>query len=554
MKNTIKRISSLFMVMALVLGMVVTANAAPPNGKITVVIPNEGAPMLSDAINAYRIFELTYDGSDAYSYKLAAKFSGLPAAFNTKYPGKITPVDGNGLLAYLGGDENDESTKAYEFGEFVRTYITANSIPHDYTQSGTGKSKVEFNVGANLGYYIVLGSADYGKGLKIVGTCALVSTDYEAEIILKVDLPTITKTVHHVPKIPTAGVEAAEQWGSWADAEIGSDVEFRLESKVPNMKGYTSYTFKMHDSMREGLTFLPGTLTVKLNGVALTNNVDYRVHTSGAGLRSGATFTIEFLNMIQHKEKIDQPILVEYKATLNEDARISEKDTTRPNINDVFLEFSNNPSTNGTGDTVPVRVDVFTYAFQIFKYADPTGSNKVPLADAEFSVYKDAACTVPYYFKATGTAGEYKVTASTTSGATTTIVSPATGIISLIGFDAGIYYIKETKAPNGYNVLTAADGSELIIDMSLAAYLDGDGYVTKVKANLPGEDKTDVSKWTVTYAGATYKIEVENKSGVKLPETGGIGTTMFTTVGVGMMLAATLLFGRKKEVEVKVKK
>ena len=552
MKNTIKRLSSLVLVMALVLGMAVSASAAPSNGKITVTAPSTGMPLLSGDIKAYRIFALTYDGTDAYSYTLTSKFAGLPAAFNTKYPGRLSTVDGNGLLAYLGGDENDESVKAYEFGELVRTFITTNSTAHDYSQSGNGKNKVEFNVGQNLGYYIVLGSADYGQGLKIIGTCALVSTDYEAEIILKANLPTIKKTVHHVPKIPTAGVELPDQWGRWADAEIGSDVEFRLESKVPNMNGYTSYTFKMHDTMDASLTFIPSSVTVKLNGTDLVNNVDYKIHTSGGGLRAGATFTVEFLNMINRKAQVDQPIVVEYKATLNENALISEKDTARPNSNKVFLEFSNNPSTNGTGDTVEVIVDVFTYAFKIYKYTDPTGSNKQPLADAEFSVYKDAACTIPYYFKPTGTAGEYKVTKSTTSGATTTIVSPASGIISLIGFDAGIYYIKETKAPDGYNLLTAADGSDLIIDMSLAAFID-DGYVTKVKANLPGESKTDVSKWTVTYAGAIYTVEVENKSGVKLPETGGIGTTIFTTSGVGIMLAAAILFERKKEVEVKVK-
>ena len=93
--------------------------------------------------------------------------------------------------------------------------------------------------------------------------------------------------------------------------------------------------------------------------------------------------------------------------------------------------------------------------------------------------------------------------------------------------------MKETKAPDSYNLL--ASPVEVTITDTDAGMLDG-----KVD-NAKGENGEDV---------ALVTLMVENDDGFRLPVTGGIGTILFTAVGVVLMGAAVVLlivvFKKKK--------
>ena len=105
-------------------------------------------------------------------------------------------------------------------------------------------------------------------------------------------------------------------------------------------------------------------------------------------------------------------------------------------------------------------------------------------------------------------------------GTVTEITTDATGKFKIEGLDAGTYYLKETEAPAGYNKL----------DTVVKVVIDHNG---KINAT---EDQP---------AGAT-QIEVENKSGSELPETGGMGTTNFYVLGSILVLGAAVLLITKK--------
>ena len=208
-------------------------------------------------------------------------------------------------------------------------------------------------------------------------------------------------------------------------------------------------------------------------------------------------------------------IVVTYYAVLNEKAIIG----TDGNPNKVKLEYSNDPTQNTTGETKESEVKVFTWEIPVAK-VDDKGS---ALTGAEFSLYKDEACKTVVDVVATETAGIYKVCTKNDSADghkhIITITTDSNGKLQIEGLEQGAYYLKETKAPAGYNLLTDAIKIVIGADGALAA---GDAETT------------------------TSEVVVENRAGTVLPETGGIGTTIFYVAGGALVLAAVVLLITKK--------
>ncbi|HBA48074.1 MAG TPA: hypothetical protein DCZ91_09820 [Lachnospiraceae bacterium] len=101
--------------------------------------------------------------------------------------------------------------------------------------------------------------------------------------------------------------------------------------------------------------------------------------------------------------------------------------------------------------------------------------------------------------------------------------------IALIGeLDCGEYWLKETKAPDGYNLPTGP--IKIIVET---------GKVTAMNGTVPDvQDKED----TISEGKTGYILTIYNSKGIVLPETGGSGTTMFTLGGVAV-IAASLMYG-----------
>ena len=219
-------------------------------------------------------------------------------------------------------------------------------------------------------------------------------------------------------------------------------------------------------------------------------------------------------------------VTISYTATVNNKAVIAGSGNT----NEAYLKYNNNSKTTVTHTTT-----TYVWGMGVRKYTDlGSGKEDTPLADAEFQLYKMDGETKKYAkFAETGTnTSIYKLTGWDADASNAAKVkTPASGNIQFEGLDAGTYYLEETKAPTGYNKLTAP-------------------ITVVISSTLPTTGGT--ASYTVTADGATttdYTVRVENKAGTVLPSTGGMGTTLFYVIGGGLMVAAIVLLVTKKRME-----
>ena len=173
-----------------------------------------------------------------------------------------------------------------------------------------------------------------------------------------------------VKQHPLVGAAMTQRFHGAADEKkagdfgIGDTVTYQLTSKVPDMTGYTSYTFKFTDTLSKGLD-LKAILSVKVGSTELK-----------AGKTGANTYALSYdkttriltvtLNDFynSYKGREGETITVVYTATLNKDAVIG----MYPNTNKAVVEYSNDPKSDGTGKSEPSIVDVHTFDFTIYKY------------------------------------------------------------------------------------------------------------------------------------------------------------------------------------------
>ena len=398
------------------------------------------------------------------------------------------------------------ATKASNWAQTKANNITADATATVSADASNGKYTATFT-GLGYGYYVVaVPGATLANAKSQYATLVSVhSTKVDADI--KGDLPTVDKKV----QVDGTGKDAT-------DAKIGDTLKFTLTSTIPDMSAYNTYTFNFKDTLSKGLTF--GQVdSVKVGDTALTTDTDYTVATAPAD--NGKTLlTVTMKNFKNQQANAGKKITVTYTATLNENAVVGGAG----NVNSATIQYSNNPSTDGTGESEPSKVRVFTYGFTVDKYTGDYGENATRLAGAEFTLAHKDGSAISFVQVSAGSAtanAVYRVAKAGETG-TTTITTPANGKVVFEGLKNGEYTLTETKAPAGYNKLASAIG-------------------VKVNGQNNGTDTTNATV-TITYNndnGNDYNqtasngvIPVQNKSGVTLPGTGGMGTIAFTVIGV----------------------
>lgn len=234
-------------------------------------------------------------------------------------------------------------------------------------------------------------------------------------------------------------------------------------------------------------------------------------------------------------------IIVEYTATLNQSAVIG----LPGNSNKVYLEYSNKPDQSGsgennTGNTPEDEVLVFTYELDTTKV---DGSNtETKLRDAKFVLLNSDGTKVAKIssgkfdgWQDLPTAGSDGKIAAESWPTDTILTSNASGLFTVTGLDAGTYKLREIVAPAGYNLLKSD------ITVEITATIDG------TPSTLTGLAVTaDGTAGTGNVDSGIVGITVANNKGATLPETGGIGTTIFYTVGGILVLVAVVLLVTKK--------
>lgn len=513
MKSLMKKVFAAAAAIATVFGLaattVATANAAD---NATLTVSTTDAKFAGKTVNAYKMFSATVSGDGkAVSYTLTDEWkpffkdstaSGLTdvtdANVNDKANDYVSKLTGNDLVAF--------ATKASNWAQNTVNSIETNKTTTVSTSATNGNYTATFT-GLDYGYYVVAvpGATLANASGQYATLVSVNSTNVNASI--KGALPTVVKKVN--------GENATS-------AKIGDTLTFTLTSTIPDMSAYSTYTFNFKDTLSKGLTFGQVTsVTVAGETDPLTVNTDYTVTTPTSSNNNTLTVAMRDFKAKQ-QANAGKKITVTYTATLNENAVVGGAG----NINSATIQYSNNPSSSGTGESEPSKVRVFTYGFTVDKYTgEKYTDNATRLAGAEFTLAPKGGSAISFVQVSAGSAtakAEYRVAKAGETG-TTTITTPANGKVVFEGLKNGEYTLTETKAPAGYNKLASAIG-------------------VKVNGQNNGTDTTNATV-TITYNndnnGSNYDqtasngvIPVQNKSGVVLPGTGGMGTIAFTVIGV----------------------
>ena len=332
-----------------------------------------------------------------------------------------------------------------------------------------------------------------------------------------------------------------------ADFAIGDTVTYQLTSKVPDMTGYNSYTFNFIDTLSKGLD-LKEILSVKVGDKELkagatgdyTYLPTYATNSDGTHSDGTHTLTIKFNDFYKlYKDLTGTSITVVYTATLNKDAVIG----MNPNTNKAVVEYSNKPGTDQTGKSEPSEVDVHTFDFKIYKHY-LAGELKKPLEGAEFELYKaneagDAADTNAKINIVEEKNGVYRQAtpeeAKVEGFESAIITSGEDGYAHVKGLEAGTYYLRETKAPEGYNRLTG----DIKITIK-AVYNETTGKLTSYSVAYKYGNADEIQGADITAGENHPEVPVENKAGAQLPSTGSKGALMVTLAGIVLFGALTV--------------
>ena len=472
MKRT-KRIASVLLALVMALSLITTAFAAGETGSITI-----NNAVVGQTYTIYQILDLeSYNkDADAYSYKATADWAKF--INDTGVKDVYVNVDAQGYVTWKTGAD------VAAFAKLAQKYAADNKIKNQ--GSGTAASATVEFTGLDLGYYLVDST---------LGTiCSLDTTNPSVIIKEKNAAPTNEKQVQE---------DSNNGWGNTNDADIGQTVNFK--STITAQAGAENYVF--HDKMSAGLQYT-GVTGITLNG-KIVDTANYEVKTTG--ITDECTFEVVFTKAFCDTLKANDKIVISYTAVVTKDAVIGGDG----NLNQSQIEYGENGKTT---TTPPSKTKTYTWKLDVLKYT-MKGDEKTPLAGAKFTLSKNSNGSDPISLVEVEK-NVYRVATKDDVNTITEITTDATGAFTIQGLDSDTYYLTETAAPAGYNVLKSA---------------------IEVKVS----DKGEV---TYIYDGvtATGTVEVENNTGAELPSTGGIGTTIFYVVGGLLVVAAGVLLVTRK--------
>ena len=507
-----KRIMALMLAAIMMMAMSVTAFAAGgATGTHTLTVNVKSTEPAQDlkgqTINLYKLFDVTESKSGEttnYAYTV-----------NNTYKAALASVLKIGETSkdedFVKAVADQEATIQQFANDFTAKALTDN-LGATKTSGKIEESKTSYEfTGLDAGYYLV-----YVTGGKEIQSSLVTVDETTNTVNLKTEAPSIEKTADKTT------------------VNIGDVVKYTVKGSIPDTTGYAQYVYKIHDELSTGLDFVNDAKGTALGAGATTVNVTV-AFTDNSVTAAGTTPTVATLDTENNRKmSLDlsawvrdnqankgKEFTVTYYAKVNKDAVVTEK-------NNAQLEYGNNPTDTTT--TTPSEAKTPTYPLDILKTKK---DSNVKLAGAKFSLYTSEADakngTNP--IKVTGNNGNYVVD----SNSTTTEFESVENIeekgynLRVNGLAEGTYYLVETKAPDGYNKLTAP-----------------------VVIKITKSTDTDVNNWTISKDGTVETdkiIDIENSTGSLLPSTGGRGAIVFAVIAALLVFGVAVSFIRDKRKE-----
>ena len=429
---------------------------------------------------------------------------------------------------------NDSDDVSIAFARFVCHYLYSNGDPQSTIVGGGGAIKIP-----EPGYYLIVDTINFNDGdhYHAYNSFLLVNDTHQGEynVIInhKVVKPTVEKKVYDNDN---NDISSAGGWGSSADHAINEKFQFQLIAKLPAGRDegraydyYDKYTVCFNDTLSEGITYDGlDSVVIESNGTPydITNDSSkYDIDISN--LKSQNSFVVKIHDVKNCVANLNDgaTITVTYTAHLNDKAYVNIAGGSTSNINKVYLTYSNNPKDESSIGKTPESTPVYVYTYQLnnTKYHDDDNPNNV-LAGAGFRLYSDEACHDEDEIKLKMNDDDTYSRDFSTEGKGVEMISGQDGQFNVKGLDAGTYYLKETKTPDGYSACK-------VIPVTIKA-----DHSRNDQVNLEGSNLTN-------------DIVNIKAGGITLPSTGGIGTTIFYVVGGGLMVAAIVLLVTKKRME-----
>lgn len=498
-----KRLTALILTLVLTLGILPFAMSAatrPVTTTSTASITVENA-LPNDQLSAYKVVDIAYNpANNTLKYSWNSAFADFFAGI-TSYNSTAYTVDDFAALT-------DDSAELKDLLSQLPKYIADRSIGAVKTATVSEAGTAVFSDLAMGEYFIRPTSTTSvyqlmlqkieptvenidGKDTYVIDDVTFTAKKEEVNITKEADKTSVTKN---------------------------EKVVYTITVDIPTYSdNATDKSFSVYDILPDGLTINVSSITVKRDGTDITDRAGTEFTLDGENTATEPYYTFK-ISIDTNQYAADwsafggKQLVITYTATLNDD------NTTAVNVaetNTATFDYSFYPYVNNSHHQKTATVSVTTFAIKVNKFVD--GEPDTKLADAKFDLYRTAtqeeidngfAIDIPHTdIKGIKLEGDK--------------ITNADGVTVFEKYEANAdkydYYLVETAAPAGYNILDNA-----------------------VKVNF-----TDAE---VAATEGIYTVNVPNSSGIKLPVTGGTGTVIFTVIGIVLMVGAVLLFvfARKK--------
>ena len=400
----------------------------------------------------------------------------------------------------------------------------------------------------NSGYYLFLtddgsiGTKDNYSKQKQTGTSPIFAVvgGRAVEVTEKIGIPTVTKKIKDD--------KPGSDWADKADSQVGQDVQYQLAGTVAeNVASFDTYYYEFHDELSAGLTAKKDSIKVyagsdRDSAVEITSGFTPEVKDGENG--AGQTLTVTFDNLKTAVADLSSStkIFVEYTAQLDPNKTVVVGGAG--NDNTVKLIYSNNPMSNGRGESVPDTVRDYTYALKLVKQ-DHESKNK--LQNVGFTIQ---ATDPDDNADGSASKGKYVQEHGNLDDNEHEFFTDENGEIYITGLDAGTYTVHEKTALGEYNSLKD-------FTFTISTPVSGEGSLRKTEVEAQTVTVTrnaETSSLVIldaTQTDGTVNLTVENKKGSGLPLTGLNGVT-FTWIAGGAVLCigvAHLIRSRKQAEE-----